>query len=204
MALKPTEAKLLNAISSMLSHDLLGLNIHKQQEVAHTSQFRWENIAEAFRLKCVDSAFCDSMSAAFRKTHDYKYIDHPTFKLAMQVDMKSMGLPVHVQEEALKHVDSLIAELKESTPSEKDAGWGDVSVLRDVTTYAHDRTPKTSKPFTGGGPSPEGDKRKIQMEGVDSPRDLMREKNELTKQYRNKPSRALKARIKDLEAQLGK
>lgn len=166
MALDASEKKLLTAIKSMLSHDLLGLNIHDVDETSHHSQFRWEGIANAFRLKCADSPYCDSMSAAFRKTHDYKYIDHPTFKIAMEADMRSMGLPNHVREEALKHVDELINELSENKPSERDAGWGNVADLKDVTTHAHDRKAPTSEPYTGGGPNPKGDKRKVKMEGA--------------------------------------
>jgi len=164
MPLKSNEKKVLKAISSMLSHDLLGLDVHEGEETSHHSQFRWEEIASAFRLKCAKSPYCESMAAAFRKTHDYKYIDHPTFKLAMEADMRSMGLPRHVIEQALGYVDGIVNELKESMPSEKDAGWPDMDALHDVTTMAHDRKPKAEQPFTGGGPSPEGDKRKLKME----------------------------------------
>jgi len=172
MALDASEAKVLKAICSMFSHDLLGLSIHDKSETSHHSQFRWEDLATDFRFKCVDSPFCESMCAAFRKTHDYKYIDHPTFKIAMEVDMRSMGLPNHVREEALKYVDDLINELSETKFSERDAGWGDIEGARDVTTYATCRTPKSEEPHTGGGPNPSGDKRKLQMESINEMDDL--------------------------------
>jgi len=150
MSMNSEEKKFLKAVESMLNHDLLGLDVHDVEESSHHSQFRWEEVANAFRLKCVKSPYCESMAAAFRKTHDYKYIDHPTFKLAMEADMRSMGLPRHVMDLALKYVDELVNDLSESKPSEKDAGWPDMDAMHDVTTKAHDRTPKADKPFTGG------------------------------------------------------
>jgi len=186
MALNAKESKVLKAISSMLQHDLLGLDIHDQKETSHHSQFRWEELANAFRLKCAKSPFCDSISAAFRKTHDYKYIDNPTFKLALETDMKSMGLPNNVREEALRYVDELIKELDENSPSEMDAGWPAMDDMYDVTTMAHQRNPKYEEPFTGGGPNPKG-KRKLQMEGRHkrSKKEARRHKRKNVRRYSN-------------------
>lgn len=167
MALSDKEAKVLKAIKSMLDQDLLGLAIHEEPETAHNSQFKWSNINYYFRMKAADSPYapyCDSMCAAFTKIHDHKYIDHPNFKIAMESEMRSMGLPTAVREAAVKFVDEIMEELTPDDPAERDAGWNaHMADLHDVTTNADTRDAKTSEPHTGGGPAPEGD-RKLKME----------------------------------------
>lgn len=161
------ESEIVRALKGLLSQDLLGLEIHDEvDETAHHSQFRWSNLSDSFRLKAIDSPFYDSLCAAFTKVHDHKYIDHPTFKLAMDNEMRSMGVPTHAREDGLGYVDALIKDLSEEMPSERDAGWNpDMEGLRDVTSYADKRDAKTSEPHTGGGPAPgmtlpESDQRK--------------------------------------------
>ena len=153
MPLKKQEKDVIKAVKGMLSHDLLGLSMHNKDESSHHSQFRWSGISDAFRLKALNSPFVDPMCAAFAKTHGYKYLDHPTFKLAMEVDMKSMGLPTEAIQEAHKIVDELTSELK-TKHSERDVGWPDMKAMQDVTSCAHNREMKHEEPFTGGGPAP--------------------------------------------------
>lgn len=150
------DSEIVRALKGLLSQDLLGLEIHDEvNETSHHSQFRGTDLSDQFRLKAIDSPFYDSLCAAFTKVHDHKYIDHPTFKLAMNNELRSMGIPTPAREAGLSYVDELVKELSEELPSEQDAGWNpDMEGLRDVTSFADDREAKTSEPFTGGGPAP--------------------------------------------------
>jgi len=150
------DSDIVRALKGLLSQDLLGLEIHDEvNETSHHSQFRWSDVSDQFRLMAIDSPFYDSLCAAFTKVHDHKYIDHPNFKLAMDNELRSMGIPTSARESGLKCVDDLISKLSEELPSERDAGWNpDMEGRRDVTSYADDRGAKTSDPHTGGGPAP--------------------------------------------------
>lgn len=169
MALKNNENLILEAMRGLLHQDAkLGLAIHTgavgyEKTTDHHSQFRWEGIDDTFTLKVAGSPYKDSLTSAFFTVHSHKYIDHPTFKLAFDKEMKARGLPTPVREEAIKHVDKIIEDLSKTKPSEQDAGWNpDMKGLVDVTSNADTRKAKTSEPFTGGGPAPEG-KRDLKM-----------------------------------------
>ena len=157
MSLKKSEELLLEAIGSLLSQKArLGLpSENDYEETSHHSQYRWETIQEAFRLKIINSPFFDSMSSAFKQVHDYKYITHPTFKLALENELKGRGIPLNEIDTALKAVDTLVEGCKKDE-NERSSGWNpNMKDLVDVTTNADTRTAKPSKPFTGGGPIPE-------------------------------------------------
>jgi hypothetical protein len=158
MALNPNEKMLLEAISSMLQQDArLGVPIHN--ETSHTSQFRWEGIDDAFALKAAESPFADSLTSAFFAVHSHKYIDNPTFKLSFEKEMSARAVPMEERLQALKYLDAMVNELSPSKPSEQDAGWNpNMDEIADMTSHADNRKPQTSKPFTGGGPAPEGDR----------------------------------------------
>ena len=160
MALSKNERAILEAVGNLLQQDAkLGLAIHKDKEVSHLSQFRWEGIDDLFTLKASNSPFKDSLTSAFYAVHSHKYIDHPTFKLSLEKELTARGVPTVAREAAMKYVDAIIEDLSEKEPSEHDAGWNsDMKGLVDLTSNADDRTPEKSEPFTGGGPAPEGDK----------------------------------------------
>jgi hypothetical protein len=163
MALKKDEKAILEAVSGMLQQDAkLGLGIHKgavgfEKTSDHHSQFRWEGIDDLFTLEMSGSPHKDAVTSAFYAVHAHKYVDHPTFKLALEKEMKARAVPTPVREEALSKVDKIVEDLGPKNPSEQDAGWNpDMKGIVDVTTNAHDRKAKDSEPFTGGGPNPEG------------------------------------------------
>lgn len=161
MALSKDEKAILEAVSSMLQQDArLGLPINGEKlESSHDSQFRWEGIDDAFGLKIAESAFADAISSAFFAVHSHKYIDSPTFKLSFEKEMTARAIPTEERDQALKYFDTLVEELSAKTPSERDAGWNDqLAEIADMTRNADTRGPKPSKPFTGGGPAPEGDR----------------------------------------------
>lgn len=170
MALNKDEKLFLEAIASMLSQDAkLGLPI--ANETSHTSQFRWEGIDDAFALKVSGSPFADSITSAFFAVHNHKYIDNPTFKLSFEKEMSARAIPTEEKNQAIKYLEAMVEDLSKSKLSERDAGWNPaMDEIVDMTTNADSRTPKTSKPFTGGGPAPEGErggKGGIYMENVD-------------------------------------
>lgn len=158
MALKKSERALFEAVSSMLQQDAkLGLPI--SDETSHDSQFRWEGIDDSYALKIADSPFADAINSAFFAVHSHKYIDHPTFKLSFEKEMSARAIPTEEIDQALKYFDELVDELSSKKPSEQDAGWNSqIDDIADMTKNADTRGPKPSKPFTGGGPAPEGDR----------------------------------------------
>jgi hypothetical protein len=165
MALSKNEKAILEAVGGLLQQDAkLGLSMHKdavgfEKTTDHYSQFRWEGIDDLFTLKASGSPYKDSLTSAFYAVHAHKYIDHPTFKLSLEKELTARGMPTNVREAAMKYVDAIIEDLSEKEPSEQDAGWSHhMKDMVDLTSNADHRTPKTSEPFTGGGPAPEGDR----------------------------------------------
>ncbi len=158
MALNNKEKALLEAISTMLMQDAkLGLPI--SGETSHSSQFRWEGIDDSFSLKVSKSPFADSISSAFFAVHSHKYIDNPTFKLSFGREMSARAIPTPEKDQAFKYLEEMANELSSNKLSEQDAGWNpNMADIVDLTSNADDRTPGKSKPFTGGGPAPEGER----------------------------------------------
>lgn len=153
MALNKNEKTLLEAVKGLLSQDALGIHFKSDEETSHTSQFRWEGIDDAFALKVSNSPFFESMTSAFYAVHSHKYIDHPTFKLALVQELKSRAVPEKSIEEAVKALDGIINELSAKKPSERDAGWNpNIDEITEMTRNADNRKPKREAPFTGGGP----------------------------------------------------
>jgi len=145
------------AVKGMLSDSILGLDTSKD-ETSHTSQFRWEGIDDAYALKVSDSTFFESITSAFFQVHSYKYIDHPTFKLSLETELKNRALPVEEIDKAVKAVDALVEELSVKKPTEKDAGWNPaMREIADMTRNADNRKLDRPEPFTGGGPWPTED-----------------------------------------------
>ena len=136
--------------------DMLKKVKHDADETSHGSQFRWEGIDDAFRLKVAGSPHEDSISSAFFQTHGYKYLDNPTFKLSFERELKQRAVPTSEITSAMGYLDSMVSDL--NTPGEQDSGWNaNLDELRDVTTNADSRKAKSSDPFTGGGTYPEND-----------------------------------------------
>jgi hypothetical protein len=158
MALNENERALLEAVSTLLKQDAkLGLPI--SGETSHTSQFRWEGIDDAFALKVANSPFSDAIRSAFFAVHTHKYIDNPTFKLSFEKELTGRAVPTPERTQALKYLEEMVGELSSNKLSERDAGWNpNMADLVDLTSNADNRTPKSEKPFTGGGPSPEGER----------------------------------------------
>lgn len=167
IGLTTNEQKIVLAIRSLLHEslvsedstlqDMLKKVSHDVDEMAHTSQFRWEGIDDAFKLKVAGSPYEDSVSSAFFQTHSYKYLDNPTFKLSFERELKQRAVPTGEISSAMGYLDSMVSDLK-NDPAEQDAGWNsDMAALVDLTSNADNRTAKSLDPYTGGGQYPEGD-----------------------------------------------
>lgn len=131
MPLDKNEKMLLEAIDSMLQQDAkLGLAMHDQehQDLGSTErgfEYLHGQIDEMFELKSADLTYADSVNQAFRKVHNYKYLDDPSFKTAMKKEMVAQAVPAEEREKALEFIPDIINELKEdqSEWAEKDAGF---------------------------------------------------------------------------------
>lgn len=155
--MKKEEQVLLESFKTLLQHDAkLGLRDHNQKETSHVQWHQWEGIDDMFALKASKSTFCEGLTSSFHSVHSYKYIDDPTFPIAMEKSMTARGIPAKDRQVALKYIQEIIEELsKGSDWSEKDAGWNpNMDEIIDVTRNADKRDAKTSEPFTGGGPAP--------------------------------------------------
>jgi hypothetical protein len=144
------EKAIVESISNFLRDKAtLGLPGKKEtEEVENVAQARVEGLYETFALKFVDSPFYESVTRAFRKIHSYKYLDHPTFKLSMESEMKCTGVPTETIAKALSTVDSLVEEFNKNT-GERDSGWNEerLTDLLDMTRNADRRKPKHEDPF---------------------------------------------------------
>ena len=165
--LSSSEARLVSAFRSLLKESLMSEETtlqdmlkkvdHGTEETSHTSQFRWEGIDDAFKLKVAGSPYEDSITSAFFQTHNYKYLDNPTFKLSFERELRQRAVPTNEINTAMGHLESMITDLK-NNPAEQDAGWNpDMDALVDLTSNADNRDAKYTEPFTGGGHYPEND-----------------------------------------------
>jgi hypothetical protein len=165
--LTSNEEKLVQAFRSLLKESLVSEDTplqgmldkvsHDVDESSHGSQFRWEGIDDAFKLKAAGSAYEDSITSAFFQTHNYKYLDNPTFKLSFERELMQRAVPATEISSAMGYLDSMVSELK-TNPGEQDAGWNaDMEALVDLTSNADKRKPSALDPYSGGGTYPKGD-----------------------------------------------
>ena len=110
------ESLLVEAVRGMLRQDVkLGLAYHKpsqeKKESSHFMQFQRETVDDMYQLMVSESKFADSITAAFNKMHCHKNLDDPTFKLALDVEMRSMGLTKEDREFAVEAIDKVIKEI---------------------------------------------------------------------------------------------
>lgn len=155
------EKLFLEAVEGFLSSDQakLGLENNEWEETSHTQWHQWENIDNLFAVKAADSPFSENLTSAFYAIHSYKYIEDPTFAIALDSELASTGVPKEWREQAIKYVQEIIEEFGGKRAwGERDAGWNPaIDEITDMTRNADDREAKTSEPFTGGGPAPKKD-----------------------------------------------
>ena len=153
--LQPAEKMFVEAIGNLFrnNEDILGLVKH--DEVSHGFEYQWNGIEDMFALKSAKSTFHEELSGAFHDIHSYKYLDDPTFAVALEKRLTARGVPTEEIKNALDYTDQIREELKKKHFQEKDAGWHpDLDEILDTTRNAHNRTPHREPPYTGGGPAP--------------------------------------------------
>jgi hypothetical protein len=170
------EKLLAEAVRGYMSSDdaMLGLSYHDKKpgklddkESSHFQWHQWEYIDDSFSEKVVDSPFFESLCAAFFKIHSYKYLDDGSFPLALESELRSMGVPQIECVKAYKAIKEIVEEHKGNSDcwtvyteyskgwGERDAGWNPaMDEIADMTRNADQREPKADDPFTGGGPAP--------------------------------------------------
>lgn len=129
--LNKAEQTLVEAIDTMLQHDAkLGLKIHdttaeRLGETERGLEYLHGQIDEMFALKAAELVHADGVCQAFRKVHNYKYLDDPSFKTAMLKEMVAQAIPATERDQALDFLPTIISELKEDKQSwaEKDFGF---------------------------------------------------------------------------------
>lgn len=126
-----SEKILCEAIESMLQHDAkLGLKIHDTDhkrlgETERGYEYLHGQIDDMFGLKASELTHSESVCQAFRKVHNYKYLDDPAFKTAMEKEMVAQAVPAEERSKALGFVPVIISELKSDQAewAEKDFGF---------------------------------------------------------------------------------
>jgi hypothetical protein len=131
MTLNKHEKLLVEAINSMLQQDAkLGLGIHDtEHSEAGTAERGYEylhgQIDEMFALRAAELVHAEGVCQAFRKVHNYKYVDDPSFGTAMEKEMVAQAIPKEDRTKALDFVPKIIEELEteRSEWCEKDFGF---------------------------------------------------------------------------------
>jgi hypothetical protein len=156
----PREQMLVEAISSMFNNKASSLGITGEgkpdEETSHRAEFQWNIIREMFSLKCADSPFYESLVSAFTDIHSYKYLEDPTFQIALDKRLSAIGIPLAERTNAIKYIGEVIKEMGGEKFQEKEAGWPpELASIADITNKAHDRKSENTTPYSGGGAAPD-------------------------------------------------
>lgn len=160
------EVVLLEAIQSLFQNNRskLGIVPPRHTEVSHRIQFQYENIRDMFSLKAIDSEFHESLVSSFYNIHSYKFINDPTFPVALEKQMSAQGIPLEERKKALKYVREIIEEIGD----ERAAGWHpELDEITNITQNANNRDAKNTTPYTGGGPAPKIQKKISRLHEAD-------------------------------------
>ena len=141
MALNKNEKLLLEALNSMLQQDAkLGLSIHDKSLKAMGSaergyEYLHGEISEMFALKSAELTHADGINQAFRKVHNYKYLDDPSFQTAMQKEMVAQAIPAEERAKALGFIPKILSEIKAEQKewAEKDSFNPNLDEIMEVS-----------------------------------------------------------------------
>ncbi len=130
MGLNKDERLLVEGIKSLLQQDAkLGLSAHAEdhaEEKADPSfQYLHEQIDEMFLLRAAELTHSESVTAAFRKVHGYKYLEDWTFLPTMDKEMVSKAVPMAERRKALEFIPKIVEELRSEHHlwAERDSGF---------------------------------------------------------------------------------
>ena len=123
------ERILIEAVTSYLSSNDLGLEQHKKAhedtgKLERGVEFLHGHINEMFNLKANDLIHHTGICSAFDKVHNYKYIDDPTFWVALERELKAQAVPKMEQDKAKNILEAVVDELKTfDVTHESDFGY---------------------------------------------------------------------------------
>jgi hypothetical protein len=153
-----TETAILEAIHNLFKDSKSKLGIIKgkpDKEISHRFEHQWNTIEYTYAMKSVDSPFHESITSAFHDIHSYKYLNDPTFPIALDKRLSAIAIPLKERKNAIKYLEETIKELGGENFEEKESGWHpDLDEIATMTREANNRDAKVTKPYTGGGDAP--------------------------------------------------
>lgn len=154
------EQLLLEAIKNNLFHNSersLGITPGGVKETSNFFEHQWNSIEASFALKAAGSPFMESLTSAFHDIHSYKYLDDPTFGVALDKRLSAIGIPTEERKNAIRYVEDIRKEYGKDF-QEKASGWNPhLDEIADMTRNANQRKSEVTKPYSGGGDSPAKD-----------------------------------------------
>jgi hypothetical protein len=154
-SLTTIEKTLVEAIGNIFKNNESTLGIVPHKEISHGFEFQWNGIEDMFAIKTAKSTFHEELTSAFRDIHSYKYLDDPTFTIALKKRLTARGIPTEEVNNAILYCKEIIETIQKEDFQEKQSGWHpNIDEIADMTRNAENRTPKKEAPYTGGGPAP--------------------------------------------------
>jgi hypothetical protein len=158
------ENALLEAIHNLFhdSSELLGIAKGKpDEEISHRFEHQWNAIEYSYAMKSVDSPFHESLSSAFHDIHSYKYLNDPTFAIALDKRLSAIGVPIEERKNAIEYLDDVIKEFGGKNFEEKESGWHpQLDEIAKMTREVNNRKAEVTTPYSGGGPAPDANETK--------------------------------------------
>lgn len=126
MALSTTEQSILESVKSMLGDDTeLGLKIHDYDKTGQESSAQWqrENVCQQFALDTNSLTHHQGITAAFKKVHDYKPLESPTFSASFRRELTAQAIPQEEITKALDIAEKVLNKVIGKKANERDSGW---------------------------------------------------------------------------------
>jgi len=112
----------------------------KEHETTGASERGYEylhgQIDDMFALKAAELVHAESVCQAFKKVHNYKYLDDPSFEVAMKKEMVAQAVPAEERNKALNFLPKIIKEVasEQKEWAEKDFGFNpDLKEIREAS-----------------------------------------------------------------------
>ena len=132
------EKLLVEGIKTMLQHDAqLGLKIHADElselgSAERGYEYLHNQIDDMFALKAAELLHSNGICQSFRKVHNYKYLDDPSFTTAMEKEMVAQAVPAEERNKAKEFIPDIIKELKEDQAEWAEKDFGFHSNLKEI------------------------------------------------------------------------
>lgn len=141
MALSKNQKHFLEALSTYLDDNVkLGLQDNELNDLEKVNglEYQHNDIQQDFRKMLINKKiiYVDPIMQAFSKVHNYKYFDSPSFRTAMEKELRAQGIDSGEIVQALDLADELFEKLKSDAKdwSEKDSGlFSKMDEIKDVS-----------------------------------------------------------------------